>query len=196
MCSNFSKHHSVLDFCLFECNYHPLERLCFILWAAKFLKSGRWTDSSRNKSMYYFTEHSELEGTHKESNSQWMAHMGIKAVPSVLLALCSDHLSQSQARSWGLSHVCSYSTRISIHLKPLWKHRNWELQFLTVGLPSGHILNIKKISVAPQVNMKSCPAKPFIHSQVSTGRRPSYAGKVELEGSPKDSWQRSGTRKR
>lgn len=69
MCSNFSKHHSVLDFCLFECNYHPLERLCFILWAAKFLKSGRWTDSSRNKSMYYFTEHSELEGTHKESNS-------------------------------------------------------------------------------------------------------------------------------
>lgn len=28
--------------------------------------------------------------------------------------------------------------------------------------------------------MKACPAKPFIHSQVSRGRRARYVGKVEL----------------
>lgn len=39
----------------------------------------------------------------------------------------------------------------------------------------------KKIPVAPHVNMKSCPTKPFIHTQVSPGRRPRNAGRVKLE---------------
>lgn len=132
MCSNFSKHQGVLDFCLFKCNYHPLERLCFVPWAAKFLKSRRWTcDSSRNKPMDYFTEHSEVEGPTTSPTPQRTAHVGIRAVPWLSLAPCSDQLSQAQARSWGLSHLCSYSTPISMNLKLLWKHRNWELQFLT-----------------------------------------------------------------
>lgn len=59
-----------------------------------------------------------------------------------------------------------------------------------------HFEHHKIIFVAPQVTMKSCPAKHCIHIQVSTGRRARYAGKVEMEGSPKNSGQRPGTRKR
>lgn len=112
MCSNLSKHQGVLDFCLFKCNYHPLERLCFIPWAAKFLKSGRKSGLlilPENKSMLYFPEHSEVEGTHNEFKSPVNGPVGIKAVPWVPPAPLSDQLSQSQARSWALSHVCSYS---------------------------------------------------------------------------------------
>lgn len=97
-----------------------------------------------------------------------MAQVGLRAVPWV----SSGQLSPSQARSWALT----YSTPTSTNLKLLGKHRNWDLQFLTAGLAPGCIFNIKKIFVAPQVTMKSCPAKPFIHTQVSTGRRPRYAG--------------------
>lgn len=138
----FFKTQGVLDFCLLKCNYHPLERLCCIPWAAKFLKLGRWTcDSSRNKSMYYFTDHSEVERTHKESSSPGNGPGGIRAVPWVSLApLWAAEPTSGQ--ELGLSHVCSYSTPTSINLKLLWKHRNWELQFLTMGL--GFILNIKK----------------------------------------------------
>lgn len=113
---------------LFKCKHHPLERL----WAAKFLKSGRRTcDCSRKKSMDYFTEHLRWKGPTTSPAPQGMAHVGIRAVPWLALAPISDQLSQAQARSWGLSPVCSYSTPISMDLKLLWKHRNWELQFLT-----------------------------------------------------------------
>lgn len=178
---------------LFKCNYHPLERL----WAAKFLKSGRWTcDSSRNKSMDYFTECLRWKGPTRSPAPQGMAQVGIRAVPWLSLAPISDQLSQAQARSWALSHVCSYSTPISMDLKLPRKHRNWELQFLTqLCLLAASWTSKNNLFVAPQVTMKSCPAKLFIHTQVSTGKDPGVQ-QGRAGGLSKYFWQRAGTRRR
>lgn len=193
MCSNFSEHQGVVDFCLFKCNYHPLERL----WAAKFLKSGRWTcDSSRNKSMDYFTECLRWKGPTRSPAPQGMAQVGIRAVPWLSLAPISDQLSQAQARSWALSHVCSYSTPISMDLKLPRKHRNWELQFLTqLCLLAASWTSKNNLFVAPQVTMKSCPAKLFISIPRFPLEKTQVCSKVELEGSPNIP-DRAGTRRR
>lgn len=124
MCSNFSKHQGVVDFCL---------SATIIPWKGFGLPSS-W---SQEGGLVILPETNpwiiSLWGgrAHKESSSPGNGPGEDQSCALVSLAPISDQLSQAQARSWGLSHLCSYSTLISMDLKLLWKHRNWELQFLT-----------------------------------------------------------------
>lgn len=177
MCSNFSKHQGALEF-FFKCNYHPLERLCFIPCAAKFLKPGKRTcDCSRNKSMLYL-------GWKGPTGS---AVNGPGGAPSCALGGSGPWSEPISGQELGFEpHLLPFHSHIH-KPKATWEAQEWDLQLLTGSGSWLHFWTLKNSICCTPGHPEICPAKPFIHTQVSTGRKPRNAANVELEGSPKDS---------